>query len=164
MVLTLDEVSTSMTKSCCRLIRPYFQGQNSDVFDLDSSHREAHPIAYPIAYTVSILYIGYIYIYIIGNPNISHPSTYPSVFCIYLTRSAKPSHCRGLKGRGRLSELEARGLFAQMAEALRHSHALEVVHRDFKPHNILWPGPSWVNIFYDDGSFSVQEFGQQIIC
>ena len=32
--------------------------------------------------------------------------------------------------RGRLSEMEARGLFAQMAEALRHSHALDVVHRD----------------------------------
>eukprot|EP00435_Cladocopium_sp_Y103_P014665 s3022_g3.t1 len=31
---------------------------------------------------------------------------------------------------GRLSEMEARGLFAQMAEALRHSHALDVVHRD----------------------------------
>lgn len=31
---------------------------------------------------------------------------------------------------GRLSEIEARGLFAQMAEALRHSHALDVVHRD----------------------------------
>ena len=26
--------------------------------------------------------------------------------------------------------MEARGLFAQMAEALRHSHALDVVHRD----------------------------------
>ncbi|CAJ1338637.1 unnamed protein product [Effrenium voratum] len=48
---------------------------------------------------------------------------------------------RRLKGRGRLSEMEARGLFAQMAEALRHSHALEVVHRDFKPHNILLASP-----------------------
>eukprot|EP00434_Breviolum_minutum_P035681 symbB.v1.2.031592.t1/scaffold3664.1/size52381/2 len=48
---------------------------------------------------------------------------------------------RRLKGRGRLSEMEARGLFAQMAEALRHSHALDVVHRDFKPHNILLASP-----------------------
>ena len=29
--------------------------------------------------------------------------------------------------------MEARGLFAQMAEALRHSHALDVVHRDLMP-------------------------------
>ncbi|CAE6928677.1 fhkD [Symbiodinium sp. CCMP2456] len=48
---------------------------------------------------------------------------------------------RRLKGRGRFTELEARGLFAQMAEALRHSHALDVVHRDFKPHNILLASP-----------------------
>lgn len=48
---------------------------------------------------------------------------------------------RRLKGRGRISEVEARGLFAQMAEALRHSHALDVVHRDLKPHNILLAHP-----------------------
>lgn len=48
---------------------------------------------------------------------------------------------RRLMGRGRLSEIDARGLFAQMAEALRHSHAMDVVHRDFKPHNILLADP-----------------------
>eukprot|EP00747_Dinoflagellata_sp_TGD_P043009 gnl/TRDRNA2_/TRDRNA2_142438_c2_seq1.p1 gnl/TRDRNA2_/TRDRNA2_142438_c2~~gnl/TRDRNA2_/TRDRNA2_142438_c2_seq1.p1 ORF type:complete len:584 (+),score=97.15 gnl/TRDRNA2_/TRDRNA2_142438_c2_seq1:181-1752(+) len=38
---------------------------------------------------------------------------------------------------GRMPEDEARSIFSQAAEALRHSHALGVVHRDFKPGNVL---------------------------
>lgn len=44
---------------------------------------------------------------------------------------------RRLREKGRLSEQEAKHIFVQMAEALRHSHALDVVHRDLKPDNVL---------------------------
>lgn len=36
---------------------------------------------------------------------------------------------------------DARGIFAQCAEALRHSHAMGVIHRDIKPGNVLLAAP-----------------------
>ncbi|CAE8581679.1 unnamed protein product [Polarella glacialis] len=62
---------------------------------------------------------------------------YRAKFYIVMEHVSGTDLARRLKGRGRLCEVEARGLFSQMAEALRHSHALDVIHRDFKPHNIL---------------------------
>ena len=61
--------------------------------------------------------------------------------------------------------MEARGLFAQMAEALRHSHALDVVHRDrgmwapaaslskpwtmlYRMHGIYWFGKMFFFFFF----------------
>eukprot|EP00930_Biecheleria_cincta_P029101 TRINITY_DN20254_c0_g1_i2.p1 TRINITY_DN20254_c0_g1~~TRINITY_DN20254_c0_g1_i2.p1 ORF type:complete len:887 (-),score=165.05 TRINITY_DN20254_c0_g1_i2:158-2818(-) len=66
---------------------------------------------------------------------------YRNRFYIVMEQISGTDLGRRLKGRGRISEVEARGLFAQMAEALRHSHALDVVHRDLKPHNILLAHP-----------------------
>eukprot|EP00929_Paragymnodinium_shiwhaense_P046202 TRINITY_DN23521_c0_g2_i4.p1 TRINITY_DN23521_c0_g2~~TRINITY_DN23521_c0_g2_i4.p1 ORF type:complete len:1060 (-),score=153.26 TRINITY_DN23521_c0_g2_i4:282-3329(-) len=48
---------------------------------------------------------------------------------------------RRLQSRGRLPEADARRIFAQAAEALRHSHTLGIVHRDFKPGNVLLAAP-----------------------
>lgn len=40
--------------------------------------------------------------------------------------------------KGKLSELEARNIFLQIAEAVRYCHVFNVVHRDLKMENILF--------------------------
>jgi eukaryotic-like serine/threonine-protein kinase len=51
---------------------------------------------------------------------------------------------------GRLSEVEALRVAAEVADALAYAHARHVVHRDIKPHNIL---------LTDDGHVKVADFG-----
>ncbi|KAM9092147.1 serine/threonine-protein kinase MARK2-like [Megaptera novaeangliae] len=45
---------------------------------------------------------------------------------------------RYLKTHGRMTELEARGLFRQLLSALQHCHQRGIVHRDLKPMNLLF--------------------------
>lgn len=52
--------------------------------------------------------------------------------------------------KGRLSEQEAVKISRQVAEALKHAHSNNIVHRDIKPHNIL---------ITEDGIAKVTDFG-----
>jgi len=52
--------------------------------------------------------------------------------------------------KGRLSEHETLRITRQIAEALKHAHANNIVHRDIKPHNIL---------LTEDGTAKVADFG-----
>ncbi|KAJ8790341.1 hypothetical protein J1605_021418 [Eschrichtius robustus] len=45
---------------------------------------------------------------------------------------------RYLKTHGRMTEVEARGLFRQLLSALQHCHQRGIVHRDLKPMNLLF--------------------------
>ena len=55
-----------------------------------------------------------------------------------------------IKRKTRLSEQEAVKISRQVAEALKHAHSNNIVHRDIKPHNILLTG---------DGTAKVTDFG-----
>lgn len=55
-----------------------------------------------------------------------------------------------IKRKGRLSEEEAVKISKQIAEALKHAHTNNIVHRDIKPHNIL---------ITEDGTAKVTDFG-----
>ncbi len=52
--------------------------------------------------------------------------------------------------KGKLSEQEAIKISKQIAEALKHAHSNNIVHRDIKPHNIL---------ITEDGIAKVTDFG-----
>lgn len=52
--------------------------------------------------------------------------------------------------KGRLSEQETINISRQIAEALKHAHTNNIVHRDIKPHNIL---------ITEDGIAKVTDFG-----
>lgn len=52
--------------------------------------------------------------------------------------------------KGRLSEQETLKISRQVAEALRHAHSNNIIHRDIKPHNIM---------ITEDGIVKVTDFG-----
>jgi serine/threonine-protein kinase len=52
--------------------------------------------------------------------------------------------------KGRLSEKETLKISRQVAEALRHAHSNNIIHRDIKPHNIM---------ITEDGIVKVTDFG-----
>ncbi|CAD6199339.1 unnamed protein product [Caenorhabditis auriculariae] len=63
--------------------------------------------------------------------------------------------------RGKLTEAEAKPLFAQIVSAVSHMHSRQLVHRDIKAENVMFSGPNTVKLV--DFGFSCLVPGNQTL-
>ncbi|KAK0394217.1 hypothetical protein QR680_000627 [Steinernema hermaphroditum] len=59
-----------------------------------------------------------------------------------------------INARGKMTETEAKPIFAQLVSAVSHMHQKGIVHRDIKAENVIFAQPGWVKLA--DFGFSCQ--------